>query len=67
MVPTDLPTQESEPTQSADEAPTTAPQSGVAHSSKERNPTPTISEAELQALSAGNQPQVGDCGQACVR
>lgn len=55
MVPTDSPTQETEPAQSKVETPGSgASQSSVARSSKERNPIPGVSEAELQALSAGN-------------
>jgi serpin B len=54
MVPTDPPTQETDPTQSSEEAPTAAPQSGVAHSAKERSPAPNISLTELENLSAGN-------------
>lgn len=50
MVPTDPASQETEPTQSADEA----LKSGVAHSSKVRNPAPNINEPELKELSTGN-------------
>jgi serpin B len=60
MNPTDLPAQESEPTQISEEA----PKSDVAHSAKERNLSPNISEAELQELSAGNRAFAIDLYQA---
>ncbi len=60
MVPTALPAPETEPTQNANEA----HPSGVAHSSKARNPTPNINETELQELSAGNSAFAIDLYQA---
>ena len=65
MPPTDAPTQETEPSQSADDIPEAeSPETGavparVAHSAKERDLQPNIGETELQELAAGNRAFAG--------
>lgn len=60
MVPTDLPTSEAE----SQPVPPDISKSGIAHSAKERNLSPHISETELQELAAGNRAFAIDLYQA---